>query len=368
MKSALVHDWLVSPVGGSENVLQEIHKLLPSPIFTLFFNEEAFKDSYFSKTEIFTSFLQYFPKISKIYRHLLPTFPLAIRNLDVSEFDLIISSSHCVAKSIKTNKKQLHICYCHTPMRYAWDQKLEYLNNANLNSGIKGFIASYILDKLQTWDAKTAHSVDVFIANSEFVKKRIESFYQKKAVVIYPPVDTEKFSFQKHKGSYFITASRLVKNKRIDVLVKAFDHLPNEKFLIVGDGPEMQYLKQIAPKNVEFLGYQEEASFIHLLQNARAFLFASIEDFGIAPVEAMATGTPVIALGIGGALETVIEEKTGLFFPEQSPESVVLAIKKFATLDIKPEDCCKRAEKFSKKNFQKNFQTFVMNSYIDFYK
>jgi len=368
MKSALVHDWLSSPIGGSENVLQEIHKLLPSPIFTLFFNKEAFTDSYFNKAEIFTSFLQFFPKISKIYRHLLPIFPFAIRNLDVSEYDLIISSSHCVAKAIKTNKRQLHICYCHTPMRYAWDQKFEYLNNANLNSGIKKFVASYILDKLQTWDAKTALDVDIFIANSEFVKKRIESFYQKKAFVIYPPVDTEKFSFQEHKGSYFITASRLVKNKRIDVLVEAFHHLQDEKLLIVGDGPEIKHLKQLAPKNVEFLGYQDEASLIYLLQNAKAFLFASIEDFGIAPVEAMATGTPVIALGIGGALETVVDGKTGLFFPEQSFESVIQAVKKLATLDIKPEDCRKRAEKFSKKNFQKNFQTFVMNSYIDFYK
>ena len=368
MRSALVHDWLCSPIGGSENVLQEIHKLIPSPIFTLFLNRKAFNQSYLSSAQIHTSFLQFIPKISSFYRHLLPLFPFAIHSLDVSNYDLIISSSHCVAKAIKTNKKQLHICYCHTPMRYAWDQKQEYLNNANLNSGIKGRLASYILDKLQAWDAKTAQSVDIFIANSEFVKKRIESFYQKKAFVIYPPVDTEKFSFQEGKGSYFITASRLVKNKRLDVLVEAFHHLPNEKLLVIGDGPEKDFLKKIAPSNVEFLGYQKDSELVLLLQNAKAFLFASIEDFGIAPVEAMATGTPVIALGIGGALETVIEEKTGLFFPEQSPKSVVQAIKKFESIHINPKDCRARAEKFSIKNFQKNFQTLVMNSYIDFYK
>ncbi len=366
MNSAIIHDWLVSAIGGSENVLQAIHTLFPSPIFTLLYNQEALANSYFDSLTLHPSFLQKLPL--RYYRQYLPLFPLAISQLDTSPFSLLLSSSHCVAKGITKRPDQLHICYCHTPMRYAWDLMDDYLEEAHLNRGLKRWIAKQILLSLRKWDKKTSINVDHFIANSAFVAERIKQYYGRDATVIYPPVDTDYYEPQEKKENYFLTASRLVHNKRIDLIVEAFAQIPHEKLFVIGDGPLRKTLEQKAPPNVTFLGQQSKENLKHHLQNAKAFLFAAIEDFGILPVEAMATGTPVIALDRGGTKETVLPGKTGLLYPEQTQTSLLQAIRTFSHLTFDSRLCRLQAEQFSRQKFDRQFQTFVLDKYEPFMK
>ncbi len=363
MKSVLVHDWLTSAVGGGENVLKEIHKLLPSPIYTLLSDPEKLQGTYFQDLEIHTSFIQKLPFAFKKYRNYLPLFPLAIESFDLSSFDLIISSSHCVAKGVKKSSGQLHICYCHTPVRYAWDLMDNYLKDTR---GPKKLLATGFLKYIRNWDARVSNRVDHFIANSNYVAGRIKKFYAREAEVIYPPVNTHLFELKETKEDYYISTSRLVQNKRVDLLVEAFSQMPDKKLLIIGEGPERKKLEKKATQNIVFLGYQTESELKKYLQNAKAFVFAAIEDFGIAPVEAMASGTPVIALGIGGALETVIPGITGVFFSEQTPASLIEGVKKFENLTFDPKECRVRAEEFSLEIFRRKFQTFVLDKCIEF--
>lgn len=362
MKSVLIHDWLTSPIGGGENVLKEIHKLLPSPIYTLLSNSKKLQDSYFQDLKIHTSFIQKLPLAFKYYRNYLPLFPRAIESLDLKAFNLILSSSHCVAKGVKKNPGQLHICYCHTPVRYAWDLMDTYLKDTR---GPKKILAKTILKYIRNWDARVSNRVDHFIANSNFVAERIKKFYRREAEVIYPPVNTHLFEVNEKKEDYYITTSRLVQNKRVDLLVDAFAKMPEKTLLIIGEGPEEECLKKRASKNIKFLGVQTEEALKKYLSNAKAFVFAAIEDFGIAPVEAMASGTPVIALGMGGALETVTSA-TGLFFPAQNHNALIEAVKKFEGLKFDPKECRLRAEEFSVDVFRRKFQSFVLDKCIEF--
>ncbi|PIS02105.1 MAG: glycosyl transferase [Chlamydiae bacterium CG10_big_fil_rev_8_21_14_0_10_42_34] len=356
MRSAIVHDWLISGVGGGEKVLEAIHKLYPSPIYTLVQHEKMLKGTYFENLEVRPSFIQKLPWAKTKYKSYLPLFPLAIEQHDLTGYDLIVSSSHCAAKGVITSPDQVHICYCHTPMRYAWDLMHEYLREYR---GVKSAFARWMLHYLRGWDVHSARRVDHFIANSKYVAKRIEKFYGRDAAVIYPPVDISYYESEDVKDSYYVTASRFVPYKRIDLIVEAFSKMGDKKLVVIGDGPELEKVKRSAGKNVELLGYQPDSVLKEYMQKAKAFVFAAVEDFGILPVEAMACGTPVIALGKGGVCETVVEGKTGLFFSEQTSSSLVDAVEKFEKMEMDPSQCRKRAEEFSVNRFNELFAQFV---------
>lgn len=357
MNVALVHDWLIG-MGGGEKVLDALYEVYPGPIYTLLHDKEALEGTPFSNRPIHPSFLQRFPRVRKYYRNMLPLFPFAIERFDLSDYPVILSSSHSVAKGIKTRPGQIHICYCHTPMRYAWDLYDFHLSHLSLP---KKVVAKPILKWLRKWDEKTHSRVDHFIANSRCVAKRIEQNYGREATVIYPPVDTHLFQPASQREDYYFTCSRLVPYKRIDLLVEAFKRMPNKKLLIIGDGPEKKRLEAIASANTTFLGAQPFDVLQNYLSKARAFLFAAEEDFGIVSVEAQSAGIPVIAFGKGGSLETVISGETGLFFDQQSPESLIDAIGCFEKIekDFDQQIITKHAEKFSKARFQKELRMFV---------
>lgn len=364
MDVALVHDWLTG-FGGGENVLQAISELYSGDIYTLVHNEKNMQNTYFANKTVHTSFIQRIPFSKRKYQNFLPLFPLAIEQFDLSKHDVILSSSHCVAKGVLTQPHQLHICYCHTPIRYAWDLYHQYLNESRLKKGIKGVFAKLILHYLRMWDYSSSFRVDAFIANSRFVAKRIKNIYHRDSHVIYPGVDTDFYSLEKSKEKFFLTASRMVPYKKLDLIVEAFANMPDKELLVIGDGPERKKIEKKAKKNIKILGYVDDAKLKQLMQKAKAFVFAAIEDFGIIPLEAQSAGTPVIALGKGGTLETVIEGKTGIFFKEQTIDSLITAIKNFEkTYDQFDGKLIRNhAEKFSISVFKKRFQDFVEMKY-----
>ncbi|GAB6072784.1 glycosyltransferase family 4 protein [Venenivibrio stagnispumantis] len=362
MRTALVHDWLTT-IAGAEKVLEAIYELYPSPIYSLVVDKNNLKNTIFENAYIYTSFIQKFPFSKKIYRNYLPFFPLAIEQFDLSKYDVIISSSHAVAKGVLTNHNQLHICYCHTPIRYAWDLYHQYLKESKLERGLKGWIAKYILHKIRIWDISTANRPDYYIANSIYVAKRIKKIYAKEATVIYPPVDIDKFELYTKKEDFYLTASRMVPYKKIDLIVQAFSKMPDKKLVVIGDGPDFKKIKKIATKNIEILGYQPFEVLKDYMKKAKAFIFAAEEDFGIIPVEAQACGTPVIAYGKGGVTETVIQNETGIFFMEQTVDSIINAVKDFEKKEnyFDYNKIRKNAEKFSKENFKAKLKEFIEN-------
>ncbi|HCD7776490.1 TPA: glycosyltransferase, partial [Klebsiella michiganensis] len=315
---------------------------------------------------------QNLPFSKKKYQSYLPLMPLAIEQLDVSKHDIILSSSHAVAKGILTGPDQLHISYVHSPIRYAWDLQHQYLREAGLSKGLKATLARWLLHKIRIWDCRTANGVDHFIANSQFIARRIKKVYGRKADVIYPAVDVERFALQTNKQDYYMTASRMVPYKRMDLIVEAFSHMPTKRLVVIGDGPEMNKIKSKATNNIEILGYQPNDVMQKYMSEAKAFVFAAEEDFGITPVEAQACGTPVIAYGKGGALETIIsiekEDPTGLFFYKQDVESLVEAISKFELSrdSILPENCRANALKFSAERFREEIKHYVEQKWKDF--
>jgi glycosyltransferase involved in cell wall biosynthesis len=356
MKLALVHDWLIH-LAGAEKALESLVELYQAPIFTLLKDHKKLKGTFFEKQTIHSTFIERLPFAKRFYNHYLPLFPMAIEQHDLGEFDVIVSSSHCVAKGVLTHPHQLHICYCYTPMRYLWDFYHTYLDRHGLKKGIKGAVAKYFLHKLRMWDFQSSARVDHFVAISTFVKKRIEKVYRRESIVIHPPC--AQFDLCEKKEDFYLTASRLVPYKRIDLLVEAFNKLPKKKLVVIGNGPELKKLKGMAKKNIEFLGHVSRDGLNQLYGRAKAFLFASFEDFGIAPVEAMSAGTPVIAFGKGGVLDTVIENKTGLFFNEQTVQSIIDAIGVFETKTFYPKTIAKHAQLFDKKHFKKKFNDFL---------
>lgn len=355
IKTALVHDWIVS-LSGAEKVLEQIYKLYPSPIYTLVNDPKIIEHSIFNPNKIHSSFIQNCPMGLAKYPYYLPFFPYAIEQFDLSSYDLIISSSHCVAKGVITNVDQLHICYCHTPMRYIWDLYADYIQDIG---GIKKWVFKSIAHYLRMWDLNSSFRVDAYIANSHFVARRIEKTYRREATVIYPPVDTGLFSFCPKKEDYYVTSSRLVPYKKMDMIVDAFSNLKDLKLVVIGDGPEMENIKKRSSKNIEILGHVPDKTLIAYLQKAKAFVFAAIEDFGILPVEAQSCGTPVIALKMGGVKESVIENKTGVFFDVQTKESLIEAVKRFEKLEFSPQVIREHALSFSIPRFQKEFSSFI---------
>lgn len=370
MKVAIVHDWLTD-VGGAEKVLQQLLICYPNAeLFTVvdFFPEKARKELLFGKLAT-TTFIQKLPFSKSKYRNYLPLMPLAIEQLDLSAYDLVLSSSYAVAKGVITGPDQLHVSYVHSPIRYAWDMQHQYLRESGLNKGFKGLMAKWFLHKIRLWDYRTAHGVDHYISNSNFIKKRVKKVYGKDSTVIYPPVDTSGFTFRADKDDFYLTASRMVPYKRIDLIVEAFAAMPDKKLVVIGDGPEMDKIKSKSAPNISILGYQPYEALKDHMQRAKAFVFAAEEDFGITPVEAQACGTPVIAFGKGGALETVRDierhpnEATGIFFEEQTKDHLLQAVKNFETLKnkITPEACRRNAERFSPERFRDEIASFVTN-------
>jgi hypothetical protein len=367
MRVAIVHDWLVEK-GGAELVLKEIVACYPdAEIFSLidFLSDEE-RQYYIAGKSVTTSFLQKLPKAKKIYRNFLPLMPFAIEQLDVSSYDLVISSSYAVAKGVITGPDQLHICYCHSPIRYAWDLQFQYLKEAGLTSGVKSTFVKWVLHKIRNWDYRSAAAVDVFVSNSSFIKRRISKFYRRDAVVIHPPVDVAGFPLVEQKQDFYLTASRMVPYKKIDLIVKAFAGMPDKKLVVIGQGPDFKKIKELATPNVEIMGYQPFSVLKEKMQSAKAFVFAAEEDFGIVPVEAQACGTPVIAFGKGGALETVLDGVTGIFFSEQTEVSIQQAVNRFEALTFNPIDIRENAEKFSVERFRDNLKSLVDNSYKKF--
>lgn len=355
MKTALVHDWLVG-LGGAERVICSILEEYPSPIYTLLKSKKFLETHSLNRYKIQTSFIQLLPFPLSLYRNYLPLFPFAIERFNLRKYDLIISSSHAVAKGIKVFPHQLHICYCHTPIRYAWDLQDEYLSQIN---PIKASFAKPILCYLRNWDKQTSDRVNYFIANSQYVAERIERHYHRKATVIYPPVTTTFSEYQLPKQDFYITVSRLVPYKKIDLIVEAFNQMPEKKIYIIGEGPLKEELERIAKPNVKFLGFCKDSEVKKYLTQAKAFIFAAEEDFGIVAVEAQAAGTPVIAYGKGGVLETVIPYKTGIFFDEQTVEKLKEAVKLSETMEFNPENLKFNAERFSENRFRQEIKKFI---------
>ncbi|MDB9701294.1 glycosyltransferase [Salibacteraceae bacterium] len=362
MKVAFVHDWFTMP-GGAEKVATEIIDLIqPHAVFSLFnFMDDESLRHITQNRSIQTSFLQKIPFASKHYRHLAPLYPRAISKLDLSGFDVIISSSWMAAKGVQKHPSQIHICYCHTPMRFAWGLESTYLEKYGYDKGLKRVFARFLIKRLKKWDSKTAPTVDYFISNSEFVKQRIRYAYGRRANVIYPPVNTEKFALHTNKSDYYFTASRFVDYKNIDLIVSAFNRLPGKRLLVAGKGPLEKQLKKLALPNIEFLGWLTDEQLVYYMQRSKAFINASIEDFGIAGLEAQSTGTPVIALGIGGYFETVIEDETGIFFHREHPEALADAIIRFERTEFDAHRIRENALRFDNTVFREAFLNFFLD-------
>lgn len=365
---ALVHDWL--PVyAGAERVLEQMIRVLPeAALFSLidFVPEE--QRAFLQGKPVQTSFIQQLPFAETKYRYYLPLAPLAIEQFDLRAHDVVISSSYAVAKGVLTRADQLHVSYVHSPIRYAWDLHFSYLQQRDLEWGLRSILARLVFHYVRLFDATSADRVDVFVANSEHVARRIWKTYRRPARVIYPPVDTEAFTLYEEKEDFYLAMSRLVEYKRMDLIVDAFTEMPDKELLVIGDGPEYRRLKKRAGPNVTMLGHQPDEAVQHYMQRACAFVFAAEEDFGIVPVEAQACGTPVIAYGKGGVLETVRPGETGLFFDRQSTEALQAAVEQFAANRerFSPARIRQHVEQFSEERFRQEFSSFIEASYEEF--
>jgi glycosyltransferase involved in cell wall biosynthesis len=364
-KIAIIHDWF-DTLGGSESVVEQIIHLYPqADLFGLVDFLPQDERGIIQNKTVRTSFIQNLPFARKHFRNYLALMPLAVEQFDLSPYSLVLSSSHAFAKGFIPTPGQIHISYIHTPIRYAWDLQPVYLKNSHLEHGLKSCLARSILHYIRNWDSRSANGVDVLIANSHFTAQRIWKYYRREAQIIYPPVDIDAFEFHETKEDYFLIVSRLVHYKQVQTIIDAFRLLPQQHLIVVGDGPLYKELDRDKPANVEMIGRQDQAGVIRYMQHARALVYAAKEDFGIVPVEAQACGTPVIAYGAGGALETVnnldASHPTGLFFAEQTPEAVAEAVKVFLEKgkNFSPHDCQANAARFSIARFRDEYQAVV---------
>ncbi len=371
MRVAVVHDYLYT-IGGAEKVLKSILQSVPgADLFCLFDLLGSADRRELGVVASQTSFLQRMPLLRKRHRLYLPLMPLAIEQFDLGAYDLIISSSYAVAKGVITGPDQLHLAYVHSPMRYAWDMQHQYLRESRLQSGWKSWSARLLLHRLRLWDVRTAHGVDGYIANSRFIARRIFKTYGRLSEVIYPPVSIPDTLVRTSKRGGFLTASRMVPYKNMHAIIEAFRELPDERLVIAGTGPELARLKALAGGNVEFRGHVPDSELRLLMRQASAFVFAAEEDFGIVPVEAQGEGTPVIALGRGGARETIIADgpaPTGVFFDRPEPGLIAAAIRRFKrdAHRFTPEACHSNAKRFSEANFTRLFEAYMQAEILAF--
>ncbi|MBT9316772.1 glycosyltransferase family 4 protein [Leptothoe spongobia] len=367
MRVAVVHEWLASHA-GSEKVVEQILQLYPeADLFSLVDFLSPEQRHFIGHRSVQTSFIQRLPFSKRVFRQYLPLMPLAVEQFDLSAYDVVISSNHAVAKGVLTAPHQLHISYVHTPIRYAWDLQHQYLRQAGLEGGLKGGITRLILHYLRLWDTVSANRVDRFLANSQFIAKRIWRAYRRPATVIYPPVDVSRFEWQHPRDNFYLTVSRFVPYKRVDLTVEAFNQL-GLPLVIIGDGSDWQRIKAMAGPNIRLLGKQTDAVVTDHMQRCKGFIFPAEEDFGITPVEAQAAGSPVIAFGRGGVTETVIHGKTGILFPEQTVDSLVQAVKSFEVgmYELNRENLRYQAEQFSIQRFHDQFRTCIEQTYTGF--
>ena len=346
-KIAIVCDWLTN-MGGAEKVILSLHHLFPdAPIYTTLYDPKRTEG--FEKALIYTSFLQRIPYSQKKHPLFLSLMPMAVESFNLDAYDVVISSSHAVAKGVITKPETLHLCYCHTPMRYAWEPwELEYRLQ-----GFPGFMHSSIqkrIHKLRLWDRLSADRVDHFVANSRYVAQRIQKYYRREAEVIHPPIHVEDYS-SGNPSDYYLMVGRLISYKRFDLVIKTFAK-NGLKLKIAGAGPDEAELKKQATNNVEFLGRVSDQDLKKLYQECQALIFPQLEDFGITPVECMASGRPVIAYGHGGALDSVIDGMTGILFQEQTPEALQESLERFQNVSWDSKQIQQHAQQFSETTFQ----------------
>jgi glycosyltransferase involved in cell wall biosynthesis len=371
IKCALVHEWLTPrATGGSELVVREILECVDADLYATIDFESTNPDSYLYQRQIGTTFLQHLPGAKHGVQKYLPLMPIAIEQLDLRQYDIILSSSHAVAKGVLASPQQLHLCYCHTPMRYAWDLTFDYLHQSRVGRGFLGIFTRYLLHRLRQWDVLSANRVDYFIANSQFTAKRIWRCYRREAEVIYPPVNIDRFSCRADKEDFYLTVCRLVSYKQVAPIVSAFNQ-NGKKLVVIGTGTELSRLQQIAKSNVTILGYQPNDVVQDYLARAKAFVYAACEDFGIVLVEAQACGTPIIAYGVGGAAETVLDIRThpdcgtGILFSQQTSAAIVAAIATFETYErqFQAESIRAHAESFATSVFRSRYLSLVDRYY-----
>ncbi len=376
LKVAIVHDWLVA-WSGAEKVLEQMLKIWPhAEVFTMVNSFDKPLPSVLQNKVIHTSFIQKMPFGKKCYRHYLPLMPFAVEQFDLSKFDLVLSSSHAVAKGVITGPDTLHLCYCYSPMRYAWDLQNEYLSQSNPNK-LSEWLMRYSLHRLRKWDLDSGARPDHIIAISKYIGRRINKCYRRPSKIIYPPVATQTvnkyFVPFVDKDNYYIAASRLVPYKRIPLIAEALAQMGERKLIIIGDGPEKTRLEkqidQLSPEkkaNICYLGYQKDEELYQYLSKARALIFAAEEDFGILPIEAQSVGTPVIAFGRGAATETIIDGETGLFFDDASTHSIIDAITEFESRGWDSNACANNAERFSTDKFNSNLLEYASSCWEKF--
>lgn len=360
MKIAIVHDYL-HQAGGAERVVAVLHEMFPqAPIYTSIFNPANFPDK-FKKMDIRVSFMQRLPFVFNNFRMFFLLYPFAFQSFDLKEYDLIISSSSAFAKGVRKRSDAAHVCYCHNPMRFVW-QYDEYIKKEGFHPLIKS-VLPLLLAPLKYWDRETAKNVDYFIANSEAVSSRIKSLYHRDSVIIYPPIDTAKHAIFDRNGDYFLVVSRLAAYKRIDLAVSAFTQL-KLPLKIVGEGPVKKELQKIAGSNVEFLGKVSDEELKRMYSACRALILPGVEDFGLTPLEAAACGRPTIAFEAGGALETVINRETGLFFAEQTAEALAKAVLELEKMPFDRDILRQQAEHFDKEVFKQRMRSFLNENKI----
>lgn len=363
MKVALVHDWLNGMRGG-EKVLEVLCELYPqADLFTLLYEPRKVSET-IRQHRVVTSFIQKLPGARRWYRHYLPWFPTAIEQFDLRGYDLVLSSSHCVAKGVLTEPATPHVCFCHTPMRYAWEQYYEYFPSARLGL-LERLVIPPAMNRLRVWDVVSSQRVDAFLANSAHVARRIRKYYGREARVVHPPVDADRFRVSEQIGEHYLVVSALVPYKRIDRAILAFNALQHP-LVIVGEGPESGRLRRLAGPTVRFKPHVSEEEYLNLYATCRAFIFPGEEDFGITPLEAMASGRPVIALGKGGALETVVDGKTGLFFAEPTPAALVAAVTRSEQMRWDPAVIRGRALEFDRGKFKHRLSVAIAACLEDF--
>ena len=372
MRVALIHEWFVN-YAGSERVVEQMLKCFPqADLFCVVDFLRPEERGFLMDKPTKTTFVQRLPMARHNHRKYLPLMPLAIEQHNLSGYDIVISSSHAVAKGVIVGPDQLHICMCYSPMRYAWDLQHQYLAESNLTRGLKGSLARWSLHKLRLWDTRTANGVDQFIAISNYIGRRIDKAYRRDSTVIYPPVDVTRFKLGIERKPVYFTASRMVPYKRMPMIVEAFQQLPDRELVVIGDGPDFERCRAVAGANVQLLGWQPTDVLLKWMQQAQAFIFAAEEDFGIAPLEAQACGTPVIAFARGAALETIRgypgEGRTGVFFNEQTPQAIAESVREFEQVrhQIDSQDCRANAVRFSPERFRDEFSQFVLAQWAAF--